>query len=88
MAKLSLLVGVMIAFLVGMNSLPSLVYAQTDQEAAQPSESPQTDNAAQPDQTATPGESAMPDAQGDDTQGESSDEPEDRGDEQAPQDQE
>jgi cytoskeletal protein RodZ len=82
MAKFSLFVAVTIAFLVGMNSLPSLVYAQTDEEAAQPSEAPQTDNAEQPDQTATP------DEQGDETQSESTDEPENQGDEQSPQEQE
>ena len=88
MAKLSLCVGFTIGLLVGMNSLPSLVYAQSGEEAAQPSESPQTDNAAQPDQTATPGESATPDEQGDDTQSESTDEPENQGNAQSPQDQE
>ena len=88
MTKLALCVGFTIALLAGTNFIPSVVYAQTDEEAAQPSESPETNNAAQPDQTATPDESAMPEEQSDDTQSESSGEPEDRGDERAPQDQE
>jgi hypothetical protein len=54
LTKLSLSVVFAIALLAGLNSVPSLVYAQADEEAAQPSERPQTDNAAQPDQTATP----------------------------------
>jgi hypothetical protein len=88
MTKLSLCVSFIIALLVGLNSIPSLVYAQTDEEAAQPSEQPQTDNAAQPDQTATPGESTEPEEQGDEIQGEAPDEPENQGDDQSPQDQE
>ena len=83
MTKLSLCVAFTIALLVGMNSVPSLVYAQTDEESAQP-EAPQTDNAAQPDETATPDEST--EEQGDETQGEATDEPE-NGDEQSSQDQ-
>ena len=50
--------------LAGLNSVPSLVYAQADEEAAQPSERPQADNAAQPDQAATPAQSAKQDEQG------------------------
>ena len=65
MTKLSLCVGFSIALLVGLNCIPSLVYAQTDEEAAQPSEPPQTDNTAQPDQAATPDEST--EEQGDET---------------------
>ena len=76
MVKLSLCIGFAVSLLVGMNSLPSVVYAQNDQETAQPNEPQQTGNTAQPDQTATPGESATPDEQGDDTQSESTDEPE------------
>jgi hypothetical protein len=83
MTKLSLCVAFTIALLVGVSSIPSLVYAQTDEESAQPSEQPQTDNAVQPDQAA-PGEAAE---QGDETQGEATDEPESQGDDQSPQDQ-
>jgi len=74
MTKLSLCVAFTIALMVGLNSVPSLVYAQTDEEAAQPSEQPQTDNAAQHDQAATPGQSAKQNEQGDDTQ-DATDEP-------------
>jgi hypothetical protein len=81
MTKLSLCVTFTIALLVGVNSIPSLVYAQSDEEAAQPSE------AAQSDQTATPSESAQPDEQGDNAQNEATDEPENQGDDQSPQDQ-
>jgi len=87
MTKLSLCVVFTIALLVGVNSIPSLVYAQTDEESAQPSEQPQTDDAAQPDQAATPGEAAEPEEQGDETQGEATDEPENQTDDQSPQDQ-
>jgi hypothetical protein len=87
MTKLSLCVAFTIALLVGVNSIPSPVYAQTDEESAQPSEQPQTDNAAQPDQAATPGEAAEPEEQGDETQGEATDEPESQGDDQSRQDQ-
>jgi hypothetical protein len=87
MAKLTLCVVFSIALLVGLNSIPSLVYAQTDEESAQPSKAPQTDNAAQPDQNATPEESATPDEQGESTQGEATDEPE-NSEEHSPQDQE
>jgi hypothetical protein len=86
MAKVGLCVGFSIALLVGLTCIPSLVYAQTDEEAVQPSEPPQTDNAAQPDETATPDETAGPEEQGDETQGEATDEPENSG-EQSPQDQ-
>jgi len=82
MTKLSLCVVFTIAWLVGMNFVPAMVYAQTDDEAAQPSE------AAQSDQTATPSESAQPDQQGDNAQNEATDEPENQGDEQSPRDQE
>jgi hypothetical protein len=87
MTKLSLCVAFTIALLVGLNSVPSLVYAQTDEEAAQPSEQPQTDNTAQHDQAATPGQSAKQDEQGDDTQ-DATDEPENQTDDQSPQNQE
>jgi HD-like signal output (HDOD) protein len=86
MTKLSLCVAFTIALLVGLNSVPSLVYAQTDEEAAQPSEQPQTDNTAQHDQAATPGQSAKQDA-GDDTQ-DATDEPENQTDDQSPENQE
>jgi cytoskeletal protein RodZ len=86
MTKLSLCVAFTIALLVGMNSIPSLVYAQT--KSAQPSEPPQTDNAAQPDETTTPDESTGPEEQGEETQGEATDEPENQTDDQSPQDQE
>jgi hypothetical protein len=86
MTKLSLCVAFTIVLLFGVNSIPSLVYAQTDEESAQPSEQPQTDNAAEPDQAA-PGEAAEPEDQGDETQGEATDEPESQGDDQSPQDQ-
>jgi hypothetical protein len=82
MTKLSLCVAFTIALLVGMNSVPAMVYAQTDEDAAKPGE------AAQSDQTATPSESAQPDEQGDNTQNNATDEPENQGDEQSPQDQE
>ena len=82
MTKLSLCVAFTIALLVGMNSIPAMVYAQTDEEAAQPSV------AAQSDQTATPSESAQPNEQGDDAQNKATEEPENQGDEQSPQDQE
>jgi hypothetical protein len=82
MTKLSLCVAFTIALLIGMNSGPALVYAQTDEAAAQPSE------AAQPDETATPSESAQPDEQGDNTQNEATDEPENQAGDQPPQDQE
>ena len=81
MTKLSLCIGFSIALLVGL-SVPSLVYSQTDEEAAQPNEH------AQPDQTATPGESTVPEEQGGETQGEPTDEPENQGDDQSPQDRE
>jgi hypothetical protein len=87
MAKLSLCVGFTTALLVGMNFIPSLVYAQTDEEAAQPSEQSQTDNVAQPGETATPNESTGPEEQGDETRGEAT-EPENQSDDQSPQDQE
>jgi len=87
LTKLSLSVVFAIALLAGSNSVPSLVYAQADEEAAQPSERPQTDNAAQPDQTATPAQSAKQDEQGDDTQ-DATDEPENQADDQSPQNQE
>ena len=86
MTKLSLCVAFTIALLVGLNSIPSLVYAQTDEQAAQPSEQPQTDNAAQHDQAATPGQSAKQDEQGDDTQ-DATDEPENQTDDQSPENQ-
>jgi cytoskeletal protein RodZ len=57
MAKFSLCLGFAITLLVGINSAPSMVYAQTDEETAQPS--------AQPDQTPSTDESSKPD-QGDD----------------------
>jgi hypothetical protein len=57
MVRLSLCLGFAIALLVGINSAPSMVYAQADEETAQPS--------AQPDQTPATDESAKPD-QGDD----------------------
>jgi len=82
MTKLSLCVAFTIALLVGMNSIPAMVYAQTDEEAAQPSV------VAQSDQTATPSESAQPNEQGDDAQNKATEEPENQGDEQSPQDQE
>ena len=82
MTKLSLCVVFTIALLVGMNSVPAMVYAQSDEEAAQPSA------AAQSDQTATPSESAQPDEQGDNTQNEATDEPENQAGDQSPQDQE
>jgi hypothetical protein len=82
MTKLSLCIAFTIALLVGMNSIPAMVYAQTDEEAAQPSV------AAQSDQTATPSESAQPNEQGDDAQNKATEEPENQGDEQSPQDQE
>ena len=82
MTKLSLRIAFTIALLVGMNSIPAMVYAQTDEEAAQPSV------AAQSDQTATPSESAQPNEQGDDAQNKATEEPENQGDEQSPQDQE
>lgn len=87
MTKLNLCVAFTIGLLVGLTSVQSLVYAQTDEEAAQPSEQPQTDNAAQQDQAATPGESAKQDEQGDDTQ-DATDEPENQTDDQSPQNQE
>jgi len=87
MTKLSLCVAFNIALLVGLNSVPSLLYAQTDEELAQPSEQPQTDNAAQHDQAATPGQSAKQNEQGDDTQ-DATDEPENQTDDQSPQNQE
>jgi hypothetical protein len=87
MTKLSLCVAFTIALLVGLNSVPSLLYAQTDEELAQPGEQPQTDNAAQHDQAATPGQSAKQDEQGDDTQ-DATDEPENQTDDQSPQNQE
>jgi hypothetical protein len=59
---------------------------EADEEAAQPSERPQTDNAAQPDQTATPAQSAKQDEQGNDTQ-DATDEPENQADDQSPQNQ-
>jgi hypothetical protein len=62
------------------------VYAQTDEEAAQPREQPQTDNAAQHDQVATPGQSAKQDEQGDDTQ-DATDEPENQTEDQSPENQ-
>ena len=37
-----------------MNSIPSLVYAQIDEQAAQPGESPQPDNVVRPDLTVRP----------------------------------
>ena len=86
LTKLSLSVVFAIALLAGLNSVPSLVYAQADEEAAQPSERPQTDNAAQPDQTATPAQSAKQDDQGNDTQA-ATDEPENQADDQSPQNQ-
>ena len=79
MTKLSLCVAFTIALLVGMNSIPAMVYAQTDEEAAQPSV------AAQSDQTATPIESAQPDKQGDNAQNKAADEPVNQRDEQSPQ---
>jgi hypothetical protein len=82
MTKLSLCIAFTIALLVGMNSIPAMVYAQTDEEAAQPSV------AAQSDQTATPSESAQPNERGDDAQNKATEEPENQGDEQSPQDQE
>ena len=81
MTKLSLCVAFTIALLIGMNSVPAMVYAQSDEEAAQPSE------AAQSDQTATQS-AAQPDEQGDNAQNEATDEPENQGDAQSPQDQE
>jgi hypothetical protein len=88
MTKLSLCVGFTASLLLAMNSVPSPVYAQNDEEPGQPSESKQMDHAAQPDQAATPGESTAPEEQGDDTENESTDEPENQGDDQPPQDQE
>ena len=87
LTKLSLSVVFAIALLAGLNSVPSLVYSQADEEAAQPSERPQTDNAAQPDQTATPAQSAKQDEQDDDTQ-DATDELENQADDQSPQNQE
>jgi hypothetical protein len=87
MTKLSLCVAFTIALLVGVNSIPSLVYAQTNEEAAQPSEPPQN-NATQPDETASPDESTGPEEQGEETQGEATDEPENQSDDQGSQDQE
>jgi hypothetical protein len=86
MIKFSLCVSFTIALLVGLNSIPSLVYAQTDVEAAQPGEQPQTDNAAHHDQAAMPGQSAKQDEQGDDTQ-DATDEPENQTDDQSPENQ-
>jgi hypothetical protein len=60
MARLSLCLGFAIALLVGINSAPSMVYAQADEETAQPSAQPD-----QTDQTPATDESAKPD-QGDD----------------------
>ena len=80
MTKLSLCVVFTIALLVGMNFVPAMVYAQTDEAAAQSSE------AAQTDQNTTPGEPTEAEEQGDTTQGEATDEPE-NSDEQSSQDQ-
>ena len=79
MTKLSLCVAFTVALLLGVNSIPSLVYAQIDEQVAQPGESPQPDNAAQPDLTVTPG-----DQEGRETPG-ATDEPENQGDNQSPQ---
>ena len=77
MTKLSLCVAFTITLLVGMYSVPAMVYAQTvDEQAPQSGESPQMDNAAQPDLTVTPGDKSEPEEQGDNTQGEATDEPE------------
>ena len=83
MTKFNLCLAFMTALVVGLNFVPSLVYAQADQEAAQPGERPQSDNAAQPDQAATPDQSATKDEQGDAT-----DEPENQADDQSAQKQE
>jgi hypothetical protein len=82
MTKLSLCVAFTIALLVGMNSVPATVYAQTDEEAAQSNE------AAQTDQSTTPDESTEAEDQGDTTQSEATDEPENKAGDQSPQDQE
>ena len=82
MTKLSLCVVFTIALLVGMNFVPAMVYAQTDEAAAQSSE------AAQTDQNTTPGEPTEAEEQGDTTQGKATDEPENQAGDQSPQDQE
>jgi hypothetical protein len=77
MTKLSLCVA--FTLLLAVNSIPSLVYAQIDEQNAQPGESPQPDNAAQPDLTVTPG-----DEESNETPG-ATDEPENQGENQSPQ---